>query len=749
MVVTEAQPEIGVKPENIPIELRDFRQWVLWRYETRNDKPTKVPYAINGKPASTVDAMTWVTMAEALAATYENPKSWSGIGFVFSPEDDLIGIDLDDCLDDQGNLLPWAKGIVEGFATYTELSPSGKGLKLFTRGEFPLDRGRKVKLDGGGAIEVYTKGRYFTVTGHCLEGYTEVADVDARQLGDFADRYFLPHEKPNIRADFQPSAIPYAERVSRAQKYVLAIPGAVSGNGGHDATFRVACLLVNGFELDEPSAMAILQGWNLTCQPPWSQRELDHKIRSAAKAGANGDRGYMLQVGAEAQHEISPGVDLSNFQGCKRDAEPSDRQTVLKPSETMPAICLDAPGLIGDVLRYMLRSALYPLPEVSLAAAIGLMSALACRKVKTFKGATPNVYMIGVAPSGSGKDHPRRVVRDILNAADGGSLVGPETFKSGSAIVESLTVQPAFVSQIDEIRDLFKAMAGNNASPWLQDIATVLLTVWGSGLAAPWKASARADSKFNREVYCPQPVIFGTTTELIWQSITSDMKDGGLLGRFCTLQTCDAAKMQSDPFDDSSDDLPPELVERVRSWIEFRPCGGNLNDQYPKPFNLPLTDSAKDTFRKYWTDIEEACEGADEATRGLLTRSQEITTRLALVAACACHDPADGLDGLEIDASHVQWAEALVGWSNQIKLYQVSRHLAESSHHKTVLKMKRIIQDAGSKGLTKSQLTNRTQWTNSHTRNDVLQGLVEGGEVIAKDVGTKGRPKTIFCFAGS
>jgi len=730
-----------VQADNIPSELAAKRQWVLWRYEERGGKPTKVPYRVSGEHASTVDPSSWVTMSEALAELYDDPGKWSGIGFVFTPEDDFIGIDLDDCIDDAGKLLPWASEIIDGFDSYAEISPSGKGVKIFLRGNFPLDRGRKVKLnDGGGGIEVYTKGRYFTVTGNALDGnFSEVSTMDDQTIASFADHYFTPSVKPVVSQ--QPITVNDSpDIIHRATAYAQAYPPAIAGQGGHDATFRLACVLVNGFELGEAAALGVLQDWNQGCQPPWSDKELGHKIRSAAKSGSGGDRGYMLQDEAPV---FADEVDLSGFKGCFTENEANSQ--VKAPSQ-LPRECLNAPGLIGEVVNYMLRSALYPLPEVSLAAAISLMSVLVCRKVKTFKGATPNVYMIGIAPSGSGKDHPRRVVRDILNAANGGSLIGPESYKSGSAIVESLTVNPALLAQIDEIRDFFRAVGSSNASPWLQDVATVLLTVWGSGLASPWKPSARADSKYNREVYCPQPVIFGTTTELIWQSITADMKDGGLLGRFCTLESVEAVKMQSDPFDESNEELPPSIIESVRRWIELKPAG-NLNDQYPESFRVPITEAAKAGFRGHWEEIEKACKGADEATRGLLTRSQEITSRLALVAACACHDPLNGLNDLEIDGDHVAWAESLVSWSNEIKLYQVSRHIAESSHHKNVLKVKRAIQDAGKKGLSSSELTRKTQWVNSQTRRDILLGLAEGGEIEVVEQPTARRPKTIYRIA--
>ncbi|MBA2116832.1 DUF3987 domain-containing protein [Bremerella alba] len=743
--LTQLEVTERVTPDNVPEDMRAAKQWVLWRYEERGGKPTKVPYQVNGKPASSTDPTHWVTFGEILAALEDSPEA-SGIGFVFTPEDNFIGIDLDDCRNPvTGQLTPWSSEIVERFGTYTEVSPSGKGLKLFLRGQFPLDRGRKVNLEGGGAVEVYTKGRYFTVTGQRLEGFTEVAEVDARQLAVFADRYFLPQEKPEIRTDCQPSDTPYAERVSRAQKYISAIPGAVSGQGGHDDTFRVACLLVNGFELDESSAMTILQGWNLTCQPPWTQRELDHKVRSAVKAGANGDRGYMLQVGAEARHEVSPDVDTSHIEAALNGGseDEGEKSTTLKPSETMPAICLEPPGLIGEVYRYIMRSALYPSPEVALAAAIAFVSVIVCRKVVGFRKATPNLYLMAIAPSGAGKDHPRKVVREILGAAGGTHLIGPESFTSGSAIVESLSHEPAFVSLVDEIGYLFKAISGDRASTWLQEIGTNLLKVWGEGRSIPWRATARADAQYNREVNCPQPVVFGTTTPLVWGHTTESIRDDGLLARFLVLQAYNRSEIQGDLFDESDEEIPASIIERSRSWIELK-NGGNLNDQFPTFFKVPFTENAKAAYRQFWDETEEAIKEANETTISMLDRSRELVSRLSVIAACACHDPANGLEGLVIEVSHVEWAIAIAKRSTEIKIYETSRHIAESSHHKSVLKVKRIIQDAGKSGLTKTQLTNKTQWVSRQIRNDIIQGLLEGGDIVAADEPTGKRPKTVY-----
>jgi putative DNA primase/helicase len=147
-----------VKVEGIPEELRARPQWVVWK--AVGDKPDKVPYsARTGRRASSTDLLTWSTFQEALEA-YEN-GGYDGVGFVFSSADPYTGIDLDDCVDGDGEIAGWALEIVRYFDSYTELSATGTGLHVIVRGEIPNRR--------KGDVEVYSSKRYFTVTGHVVE----------------------------------------------------------------------------------------------------------------------------------------------------------------------------------------------------------------------------------------------------------------------------------------------------------------------------------------------------------------------------------------------------------------------------------------------------------------------------------------------------------------------------------------------------------------------------------------------------
>jgi hypothetical protein len=112
--------------------------------------------------ASVDNPETWGTFDAALAGLGRHDLA--GVGLVLTGEDDIIGIDLDDCVTDSGCFSPLAAEIIGYGESYAEVSPSGEGIRLFTRGK--IDKALK---DDALGIEVYSTGRYLTVTGNKVE----------------------------------------------------------------------------------------------------------------------------------------------------------------------------------------------------------------------------------------------------------------------------------------------------------------------------------------------------------------------------------------------------------------------------------------------------------------------------------------------------------------------------------------------------------------------------------------------------
>jgi len=150
--------------DEIPEEMRRLPHWICWQLKIVDDgkgatRPTKVPFRIDGRPASTTDPKDRVTFDTAVRALRLRAK-FSGVGFVFTKSAGLVGIDLDKCRDPEtGETEAWAKAILDDLSTYTELSQSGRGWHAIVRGSLPEGGNRK------GRVEMYDRDRYFVMTG--------------------------------------------------------------------------------------------------------------------------------------------------------------------------------------------------------------------------------------------------------------------------------------------------------------------------------------------------------------------------------------------------------------------------------------------------------------------------------------------------------------------------------------------------------------------------------------------------------
>lgn len=284
-----------IKPlrfDSIPAALRDRPNWVAWRYQERDGKKTKVPVQFTGYPAKSNDPSTWVDFQKLIKNF--RIALFAGIGFVFAPDDDLVGIDLDGCRNSEtGWVAPWAKEIILKFASYAEVSPSQTGVKIFCYGTLPFSCGKKLLLkteerydpEKEPAIEAYDRGRYFAVTGWVLKGQTDV--TDSQEALDWMKEKYWKEEPRIVVSDFRSNdAI-----VERARKYLQKIPPAVSGQSGHNQTFHAACVLAIDFELGEAESLGLLSEWNASCSPPWGVRDLARKVSEAMKQ--SGERGRL------------------------------------------------------------------------------------------------------------------------------------------------------------------------------------------------------------------------------------------------------------------------------------------------------------------------------------------------------------------------------------------------------------------------------------------------------------------------
>ena len=245
----------------VPASLAEYDRWVLWRYEARHGKRAKVPYQIIGRPADTTNPATWTTFEEGLNTWRRNPHRYEGLGYVFTSADGMAGIDLDNSLNEQGDVKGWACGLVERFAdTYTEISPSSKGLKIWARGSLPANL-PGVTL-GDGAVELYCHSRYFAVTGRAFRGAPFEVEDHASDLLSLYDkltegRYSWPLQP---KAD---QVIPYG----RQHNFLVSLCGTLRIRGVCEEAIESCLQIVNEKQ----------------CERPGSTRNISTIVRSSRK----------------------------------------------------------------------------------------------------------------------------------------------------------------------------------------------------------------------------------------------------------------------------------------------------------------------------------------------------------------------------------------------------------------------------------------------------------------------------------
>ena len=166
---------------NVPEILKQQKAWVGYILKKCEGRTDKVPMdVLKARPAKSNDPTTWTDFDSVLDLA--DQQGYNGVGFMFQPP--FVGIDLDYCVDENGNISAFALDVINQMNCYCEYSPSGRGIHLICQGK--ISRARKISQLG---LEVYTKGRFFTVTGNRLESYSQQVDERSKELTALLKKY--------------------------------------------------------------------------------------------------------------------------------------------------------------------------------------------------------------------------------------------------------------------------------------------------------------------------------------------------------------------------------------------------------------------------------------------------------------------------------------------------------------------------------------------------------------------------------
>jgi len=524
---------------------------------------------------------------------------------------------------------------------------------------------------------------------------------------------------------------------ARAIAYLTAMPPAIAGSGGHSQTYAAATALVHGFGLAPERALAILAAeYNPRCSPPWSDRELQHKIHQSATKPHDRPFGWLRDEGPiESASEV---VDLSRFMATPKVVNVVSNAPELKCKETLdpghlPESLFEVPGFVRRVMDFTLANAPYPNIGLAFCGAMALQSYLAGRKVATTGDLRSNIYLLALAGSGTGKEFPRKVNSQILFQIGESKSLG-DKFASGEGIQDALVRSGRMLFQNDEMDGVLRQINLDRENS-RESIPNILLTLYTSA-GDVYPIRVKANQK--EAVYVDQPhlTLFGTATpQHFYESLSKRMLTNGFFAR---LNIIDVGRRGKGQTPGSARSLPDEILDVAKWWADFEPGGGNFMSLHPKPLSVPLTADAElaITELREQTEVEydKADEAGDEVARTAWSRTCEHAKKLALIYACSENHRAP-----TITFNAVRWASEFALHQARRQLYLASIHVAENPFHAECLRFKKRLADRPDQTMARREIM-RSMTLKASDFDQVILTLLQQEEIETVTIQTKTKP---------
>ena len=700
---------------NLPVELRLLPNWVLWRLEYPNGidkKPTKRPYQLNGQLASVTDPNHWSSFEDCFNVLQMG--NYSGLGFVFT-NSDYTGIDLDEPEGDASVVERQLK-VFNEFDSYSEISPSGRGLHIIVKGAVPTGRRRS-------KIELYSTGRFFTMTGNVYnnkpiverqellnqlweqmggapmampivtdgkEEYTDDVIIERAKNAVNGDKFAKLYEGnwrevfPHIPLDQGPSEADFAlvDMIAFYTQNLAQISRIFysSALGKRDKVKRKDYMLrmINRSFDNQPLPVdfdglhnAIVEKLNGAV----AQRS-EPFAHNGLVAGSNPASPTNL---AASYNGNTTAFDAVNLGSIPNAASKSKSFNYTPP-----------PGLMGEIAQFIYDASPRQAVEISLAAAIGLMAGI-CGKAYNISGTGLNMYVLTLAKTGRGKEAAASGIDKLMNAIrmqvpTSARFIGPGIINSGQSLIKHLNhTSDCFLSVLGEFGITIERISSPFASSADKALYQNLLDLYNkSGHGQSVKASIYSKKEDSTTAtMSPAVSILGESThKLFYGALNEDMISAGLLPRFLIIEY----NGQREYLNKNSHLVQPsfQLIEKLASLAAH--CETTIHAQ--KVVNVQTDELAQkmlDNLDKTSTDNINSAH--DDVIAELWNRAHMKVLRLSSLIAVGTN-PYNPV----ILPSYVEWSLALVtndinSLSSRFEAGEVGKHTGETKQVKEVIRM--------------------------------------------------------------
>lgn len=403
----------------------------------------------------------------------------------------------------------------------------------------------------------------------------------------------------------------------------------------------------------------------------------------------------------------------------------------------LPEHLTHLPGLVGALTDWITDTALYPQRGLSLGAALTLVGTAAGRHLAGPTRSGTHLYVVCLAPSGAGKDHPLNAIAPILDAAGMRAHIGPSQFISMPAVIRFLQRVPLSVCAMDEFGSFLKRINSRRASGFEGAISGMLRTAWGCSFKA--MATPEWAQQNSATIFSPALSIYGAVTAPdFYSSLEGADVTNGILNRFLVIETKSEPQERAPLADPTA--VPKSISDSLRAIYQRNPLAMLCQSEKSPAYDcLAITADAEQIRRGLVEQIrKEAVE--DRTLAPFLARTAENAIRLATIMAI-------GRASTQIDATDMAWARELALWATRTLAHGAGLYIADSDTQAAANAVRRAIQERGGRVKRRDLLQAMKHRYKRRELDDVIMGLAEAEDILIEKIVPEGGGTPSFFYS--
>jgi hypothetical protein len=509
-------------------------------------------------------------------------------------------------------------------------------------------------------------------------------------------------------------------------------------------------LSFDGFDLDD--ALALVREY----AGPWKDYRSDDDalVKDAERIWSKHCHHAQERAEQKDAAEAFLGAPAAN-QNEAVDADDDEAEEIAGPwfenlAEVDPFNIADEKGLLGNIARWVYAASWLPVPEFATLSSIAACSVIFGRRFVTPTGLGLNLYIVGIAPSGAGKDDPVTAPQELFTECGLLHLVGPSDVTSDGAIETAIRRNPCHLMAMDEIGYFLQGVTATRAAGHEKKVRKVLLEIYAkSRIGKSWNGKTYSDptgsEKKKEPVRNPTVTVFGVSVaESFYAGLAADNLTDGVLARLLIIEA-DSPRMRNP---DYQPEVPECLIESVKyaasaavgafGKIEHVDC--MVATQRPNLRPVPWTVKAE----KVWGAIQQRqieLLADNPSFNGIINRAAGHTLVLATIRALG-----ENPDAPIVKLADIQWGFAIVLKSLETIRAGITDHMAGSDFEALCLAVRREVKATAEKGISHTQLL-RKKGISKAADKDVLGAIkrcVDTVQIVLREPKRGRRGKRYF-----